>query len=75
MVREDRMIYESIDSLGQSRNWEIKDIKELKLENPYELVVEPFRGGKYSLHLEGQGMEPEVFKAQADRVTSARIAR
>lgn len=47
----------------------------MKLDNPYPLVVEPFDGGKYVLKFQGQSLEPEVYKALVDRVTSARSVR
>lgn len=74
-ISEDRVIYESIDDIGHSRNWQLKDIKELKQDNPYKLTVEPFRGDKYTFRLEGQGMDPAVFKTLVDRVTAARVVR
>jgi hypothetical protein len=74
-ISEDRVIYESTDNISHSRNWQLKDIKELKQNNPYKLTVEPFRGDKYTLNLEGQGMDPKVFKALVDRVTAARSVR
>jgi len=75
VVGQDRIVYESIDNIGHSRNWLLKDIKELKLDNPYTLNIEPFSGGKYTIQFEGQGMEPEVYRSLVDRVTSARNVR
>lgn len=71
----DRVVYEAINNIEHSRNWLLKDIRELKLDNPYTLVVEPFDGGKYTLKFQGQGLEPEVYRALVDRVTSDRGVR
>lgn len=74
-VSQDRIVYESIDNLGHSRNWLLKDIKELSLDNPYTLNIDPFSGAKYKIHFQGQGMEPEVYRSLVDRVTAARSGR
>lgn len=72
IVTQDRIVFESIDDIGDSRNWLPKDIKELKLDNPYKLTIDPFSGSKYTFEFQGQGMEPEVYRSLVDRVTSAR---
>lgn len=71
-MTQDRIVFESIDDIGDSRNWLPKDIKELKLDNPYKLTIDPFSGSKYTFEFQGQGMDPEVYRSLVDRVTTAR---
>ena len=73
MVTADMVAYESIDNVQSSRRWQFKDIKEIKLKNPYEIEIEPFVGDKYNLKLEGKGMDTGDFKTIVDRITAARI--
>jgi hypothetical protein len=74
MVTADMVVYESIDNVQSSRRWQFKDIKEIKLKNPYEIEIEPFVGDRYNLKLEGKGMDTGDFKTIVDRITAARIA-
>ena len=74
MVTADMVAYESIDNVQSSRRWQFKDIKEIKLKNPYEIEIEPFVGDRYTLKLEGKGMDSGDFKTIVDRITAARIA-
>ncbi len=74
IVRQDIIAYESIDKLEDSRQWAIRDISELKLDNPYELKIKPFRGDEYSLTFDGKGMDTGVFRQLVERVTSSRVA-
>ena len=74
MVNAEMIAYESIDNLGSSRRWQYKDIKEIKLKNPYEIEINPFVGDKYNLRLEGKGMDNGDFRTIVDRITAARIA-
>ena len=73
MVTADMVAYESVDNVQSSRRWQFKDIKEIKLKNPYEIEIEPFVGDKYNLKLEGKGMDTGDFKTIVDRITTARI--
>jgi hypothetical protein len=74
MVNAEMIAYESIDNLQSSRRWQYKDIKEIKLKNPYEIEINPFVGDKYNLRLEGKGMDSGDFRTIVDRITAARIA-
>ena len=74
MVTTEMVAYESIDDVQSSRRWQFKDIKEIKLKNPYEIEIAPFVGDKYNLKLEGKGMDAGDFKTIVDRITAARIA-
>lgn len=75
MITNDQVIFDSTDNISDSRRWAFRDIKELKLKNPYELEIEPFDGGKYSLELVGQGMSSDQYRTLVDRVTRARTSR
>jgi hypothetical protein len=75
IVDHERLIFESVDNASDSRRWDLKEIKELRHRNAYELEIRPFRGEKYVLTLSGAGMDNSQFREIADRVTRARTAR
>ncbi len=75
VVTQERVIFESLDKAEETRRWELKEIKELKRKNPYEVEIIPFQGDKYSLKLSGSGMETEQFRQLVDRISQARSAR
>ena len=75
MITKDQVIFESTDNISDSRRWAFRDIKELKLKNPYELEIEPFDGNKYNLELVGQGMSSDQYRVLVDRVTRARTSQ
>jgi len=75
VITQERVIFESLDKAEDTRRWELKEIKELKRKNPYEVEIIPFQGEKYSLKLSGSGMETEQFRQLVDRITQARSAR
>ena len=67
--------YESIDNISHSRQWELRDIKELKLDNPYQLEIKPFAGNDYRFQLLGKGMDSQEYKDLVERITTARVER
>lgn len=75
LIREDRIIYESVDNVGHSREWALSDIRKIEQKNPYELKVEPFRGGGYTFQLQGGGLESSEFQSLVDRIARARAGR
>lgn len=75
VVTQERVIFESLDKAEDTRRWELKEIKELKRKNPYEVEIIPFTGEKYEIKLSGSGMETEQFRELVDRITRARTAR
>ncbi|MEJ5367305.1 MAG: hypothetical protein WHT08_03240 [Bryobacteraceae bacterium] len=75
LVTADRVSYESTDSVSHSRRWELKQIREISLPNPYELNVRPFSGSNFKLLLEGSGMDPDTYKELVDRIAAARALR
>ena len=75
LVGEDMVSYESISDVKDSRRWEYRSLKEIRLPNPYQLEVRPFEGDAYKFKLEGSGMDPAAFKQLVDRVTAARTNR
>lgn len=75
IVDGERIIFESTDNASESRRWELREIREVKLNNPYELVVQTFRGEKYKLMLSGTGMDNSQHREIVDRVTKARTTR
>jgi hypothetical protein len=75
IVDSSKVSYESVSSLGHSRQWELSDIKTVKLGNPYKLEIRPFSGNDYDLELQGQGMDSQDYKILVDRITAARLAK
>lgn len=74
IVDDTRMMFESTDVASDSRRWDLKDIKELKNKNPYELEIRPFRGDTYELQLT-DAMDQAQFREIVDRVTKSRTER
>lgn len=75
IIDDQRLIFESTDNATDSRRWDLKDIRELKHSNPYELEIRPFHGDRYTLSLSGSGMDNAQFREIVDRVTRARTDR
>jgi hypothetical protein len=75
IVDNERLMFESVDSSKDSRRWELKEIREIKLRNPFELEIQPSRGAKYVLRLGGRGMDNAEYREIVDRVTRARTER
>lgn len=75
IIDSDRVMFESADNANESRRWELKEIKEIKLKNPYDFEILTFRGEKYNLALSGLGMDNSQYREIVDRVTKARTAR
>lgn len=73
ILTENGVAYDSIDKIEDSRQWQPKDIKEIKLKNPYQLQINPFVGEDYELELLGTGIDSQVFKQLVDRITAARV--
>ena len=74
IIDDARIIFESTDVASDSRRWELKEIKELKNKNPYELEIKPFRGETYELQLT-DAMDQAQFREIVDRVTKSRTER
>lgn len=75
LIAADRLSYESTDAVSHSRRWELKQIREISLPNPYELNVRPFGEGNYKFRLEGSGMDPQTYKELVDRIAAARALK
>lgn len=75
IITPERVIFESLDKAEDTRRWELKEIKELKRKNPYQVEVIPFTGEKYDLKLSGTGMDNDQFRQLVDRIARERSAR
>lgn len=73
IIGEKMIAFEAANDRARSRQWELKDIKNIKQTGPYVLEIEPFTGDDYKLELLGDGMTPAEFKALSDRVVAARM--
>lgn len=75
IVTAEKMIYESIEDIGRSRQWRYNEIKQLKRDNPYNLRIEPFTGDRYEFELLGKPLDNADFQKLVARITSARALR
>lgn len=75
LVTPTQLVYESVTSVDNSRQWNLSDIKEVKLNGPYKLKVVPFSGDEYNFNLLGQGMSTDQYHKLVDEVTRARVPR
>jgi len=73
IIEPNRVVFESVGEIDHSRQWDLRDIKELRRDSPYSIRIVPFAGNEYNLQLQGQGMDSNEFKALVDRITAARI--
>lgn len=73
IIEPNRVLFESITDIGHSRQWGMRDIKELKRDNPYGIKIVPFTGDTYNLGIVGKGMDNDEYRALVDRITAARI--
>jgi hypothetical protein len=70
---DDKIVFEAINDVERSRQWEWRDIKEMKRDNPYRLKLVPFQGSDYDFVLVGSPMDNSQYKDLVDRVTRARL--
>ncbi len=75
IISETEIAFESLDDIKRSQRWSYQDIKEIKQTSTYLLEVIPFRGDKYKLELQGEGMSSSQFKALTDRIAAARTTK
>lgn len=72
IITKDRVTYESLEDRDHTRQWPFNDIKKIKRDSPYQIEVETFNRGGYTLELEGQGMDISVHKQLTDWIAKAR---
>lgn len=72
ILMSDRVAFESIDDINDSRQWMLEDIKEVKQNGIYKLQVEPFIGDTFNFELVGKGMDSGEFRRLVDRIAQAR---
>ncbi len=75
IISETEIAFESLNDIKRSQRWSYRDIKEIKQISTYIIEVAPFRGDKYKLELQGEGMSSAQFKILTDRIASARVAK
>lgn len=75
LVITDKMVAFESGDLKRSRQWEYKDIRELKQESPYLLKVIPYRGDEYNLVLQGESLTSSDFRVLQDRVAASRVSK
>jgi hypothetical protein len=75
IVSADRLVYESVSELNDSRQWSMSDIRELNRNSPYHLEIKPFSGNSYTFEFSGQPMDNQVYSQLVDRIAAARSTR
>jgi hypothetical protein len=75
IISGDRLSFESVTDLNHSRQWSLRDVSELKRQNPYELEVRPFVGNSYNFELLSQGMDSDAYRVLVDRIATLRTAK
>ena len=75
ILTADRLIYESLTEINDSRQWSMKDIKEVEHNSPYKLDVKPFTGNDYSFEFLGKGMDNADYTTLTKQIAAARAAR
>ena len=72
ILTADRVAFESIDDINDSRQWQLVDIKEVEQNGAYRLKVTPFLGDTFNFELTGKGMDSGEYRRLVDRITRAR---
>lgn len=72
IITRDRVVYESLEDREHTRQWPLTDIKKVKRSNPYKIEIEPFNRDKYTLELEGSGMDISVYKKLTNWISLSR---
>lgn len=75
VISETEIAFEGLNDIKRSQRWSYQDIKEIKQSSSYILEVVPFRGDKYKLELQGEGMSTAQFKVIENRIAAARTAK
>jgi hypothetical protein len=72
MVTAERIIYESLTEVNDSRQWSMKDVKEVEHSSPYKLDLKPFTGNDYSFEFLGTSMKNEDYATLTKAIAAAR---
>ncbi len=72
IISRDRVVYESLEEREHTQQWPLADIKKITRKNPYEIEIEPFNRDKYTLQIEGKGIDISVHKQLMNRISLAR---
>jgi hypothetical protein len=75
IIGPERIDYESVTDINQSRQWRYSDIKEIKRDSPYKIEIQPYNGDKYTFSLQGGGMELSTYNLIVQRITGARLRK
>ncbi len=72
VLTADRVAFESIDEINDSRKWQLVDIKEVQQDGIYKLQIKPFLGDTFNFELSGKGMDSGQYRRLVDRIARAR---
>lgn len=75
IVTAEKVNFESLTDVNDSRQWSLKDIKEVSHDSPYELQIKPFIGNDYKFAFAGTSMDNADFAVLTKLIAAARTAR
>lgn len=75
IISDQGIAFESLSNINHSRQWAFKDIREIRLPNPYLLELKPFQGSDYNFQVQGSGMDVTDFRKLADAIAHSRSQR
>lgn len=75
VVTSDRVIYESLTEINDSRQWAMKDIKEVEHKSSYKLDIKPFTGNDFAFEFIGNTMDSADFTTLTKLIVAARTSR
>jgi hypothetical protein len=75
IVTSERVNYESLSEIDHSRQWAMKDVKEVGRKGPYNLDIKPFSGNDYSFAFLGTGMDNSHYETLTKLIAAARANR
>jgi hypothetical protein len=72
IISPSRISFESLTKIGHSKQLDLRDVRELTRDYPYELSLTPFAGNTYDFQLIGIGMSSSEYQELVERIASAR---
>lgn len=72
LLGKGRLTYDALDDRDHTRQWLFRDIYRTRRRSPYRLEVETRAGEKYTLELQGRGMDIAVYRQLQNWISLAR---
>ena len=75
VLTPERVAFESVDEIEDSRQWMLTDLKEVEQRGAYKLQIAPYTGDKFNFELLGKGMDSGEYRRLVERLARARAVR